>query len=224
MAGAGFPMNAQTLAGTTPGTGGLAVLDDASTDAVLTTLGFPASLTLRSNQRVLKPDIFPNNTFTPTAAVAYFLYVGQTMRATVIKKVRILQNTVNGATTSVGEFGVFTTPLAPNGSAGQTLTPTAAFSATIGDLTDATQPSLKGNASDFSTSHAAGLHLWIGVRLNCATAQPTCLGVAGDVGSGNLLITAAAAAFDGATTYAGVLPTLGTGLGALGPMLVGMLD
>jgi hypothetical protein len=193
-----------------------------SADAALTAFGLPSAYVAQLGQRVLRP--LPLNTggnFQTIAAVAYFCYLGQTMRATVIKKVRALLVTA-ATVNSVGEIGVFTTPAPPNGG-NQTLTPTAAFTATLDDMT-AAAPLARGNASDFSTSHAAGVHLWAGIRMNTGGNQPVLIGLLSDLLTGTVLVKTAAAAFDGSTTYAGVVPVIGTNATPFAPLLQATLD
>lgn len=226
MSGQLVQMNAVTVAGTTPGTGGLAVLDDASTDAVLTTLGFPAALTISGGQRKIRP---PSSTgtgvFLTIAAVAYFVYLGKTMRAVTPKYVAAHLHTV-ATTDSVGELGFFTTPLPPN-KAGQTLTPVAsAFKTAWDDLTagGGAAPRRVGNAVALAVSIPAGVELWAGIRTNTGGNEPTFLGIHVDALGGEVLTTAAAAAFDGSTTYAGLVPAVAAVNTAVAPYLWAELD
>lgn len=217
--------NALTLAGTTPTAAGLTLLDDASADAQLTTLGFPTSMVVTSGaQRKVKPVASTGAaTFLFISGTAYFLYLGYTLRAFVPKYVAGHLHTVS-TTNSVGEAGFFTTPLPPN-KAGQTLTPVAsAFKTAWDDLTTPAGPRRVGNAVALAISIPAGVHLWAGARFATGGNQPTFWGTHVDALGGEVLTTAAAAAFDGTTTYAGLVPSIAAVNTAIAPMLWAEMD
>lgn len=212
MAGFGLPQasvladpDLATYAGTTPGAGGLAVIDDASTDAILTTLGFPTTFIHAPGQRVWRPACQAGGNFTNVGAVAYFHFLGQVARAVTPKYVRAHMVTA-GASTQAAEVGLFTTPLPPN-AGNQTLTPLAAFTATVDDLT-AAGPLVRGNTSAFATALTVGQFLWAGIRVDMASTEPVFLGGVNDALTGGILVKTSAGAFDGATTYAGVVPAI----------------
>jgi hypothetical protein len=180
------------------------VLDDASTDAILTTLGFPTTFIHNPAQRIWRPATQAGGNFTTVDNAAYFAYVGQVARAVTPTRVRAHMVTAGSVQTNA-ECGLFTTPLPPN-AGNQTLTPLAAFTTTMDDLT-AAGPLVRGNASAFSTALTVGQHLWAGIRLHM-TGMPVLLGAVGDSTTGCYLIKTAAGAFDGVTTYAGVVPAI----------------
>lgn len=205
--GAGLPTNALTLAGVTPGAGGLALLDDASADAALTTLGFPTTLLHDMGQRDWRSRaLIRGGNFQMIEASAYFVYLGQVARALTPKYVRGLMGTA-GTSTQAAEVGLFTTPLPPNG-ANQTLTPIpSAFKTALDDLT-AAGPLVRGNSVAMAVALTVGVHLWAGMRTAMAGNEPIMDGALADSLRGHVLVTTSAGAFDGSTTYAGVVPAL----------------
>lgn len=222
-AGTGIPQaltaaQVLTLLGlSTPGTGGNAVLDDASADAVLTTLGFPATFIHGPNQRVWPcMSLQQGGNFTMIDNSAYFVYVGQVARALTPLYVRG-QMVTAGTTQTAAEIGLFTTPNA-GGTGNQTLTPIgSAFKTTLDDLT-AVGPLIRGNSVALAVALTVGVHLWVGIRIHM-TGMPVFAGCSGDRSRGFVLVTASAAAFDGSTTYAGVTPALAAFGTSVGPYL-----
>ena len=133
-------------------------------------------------------------------AVAYFVYLGTTSRRVTAGQV-LVNCTVVGTSTQVGEVGVFSTPLPPNRAA-QTLTKLTS-SAVIDTL--ATGTGIKGNTTAFGVDVNAGTHVWAGYRVDMAGTEPTLVGLGGDESTGSILSLAAAAAFTVTATYAGGL-------------------
>lgn len=223
MSGQLLQMNAVTVAGVTPGAGGLALLDDASADAAVTTLGFPANFVIRP-QRKVKPLVATGTgVMLAISGTAYFCYLGYTMRAFVPKYVAAHLHAV-ATTNSTGECGFFTTPLPPN-KAGQTLTPVAsAFKTAWDDLTTPAAPRRVGNAVALAISIPAGVHLWAGARWATGGNQPTLFGAHADALGGEVLALAGAAAFDGTTTYAGAVPAIAAVNTAVAPYLWAEMD
>lgn len=134
-------------------------------------------------------------------AVAYFVYLGRTNRRLSAQKV-LFRVTTGGASTQVGEVGVFSSPLAPNGAA-QTLTKIVA----TGTLDDLTGTGTLGNTTAFNKTIDAGTHIWAGYRVDMASTEPTVVGLTCDESMGSILFLAAATAFTSGTTYAGGLIT-----------------
>lgn len=138
---------------------------------------------------------------TTTGAVAYFVYLGKTNRKVLANKV-LFNVTTGGASTQVGEVGLFSSPTAPAGAA-QTLTKLMA----TGTLDDLTGTGILGNTTAFATDVAAGVHLWAGYRVDMASTEPTVVGLTGDNSVGNVLFLAAAGVMTSTSTYAGGLIT-----------------
>lgn len=134
-------------------------------------------------------------------ATAYFVFLGTTQRRLNAQKVQFWVST-GGASTQVGEVGVFSSPLSPNGSA-QTLTKLTS-AATLDDLTGT---GVKGNTTAFDTVIPAGTHLWAGYRVDMASTEPTVYGLTADFSRGEILSLGSATAFTTGTTYAGALIT-----------------
>lgn len=132
-------------------------------------------------------------------AVAYFVYLGRTRRRLTAQKVLFHVSTA-GASTQVGEVGLFSSPTAPNRAA-QTLTKICA-SGTLDDLTAA---GVKGNTTAFAQDVDAGTELWAGYRVDMASTEPAVFGLTNDLSCGQILSLAAATAFTAASTYAGGL-------------------
>ena len=201
-------LNAIQLAKTVPGAGGLAVLDDASVDAILTTLGVPATWGWNSGQRSWESESLQRGgNFTMIAASAYFIYLRQVSRANTPAYIRGQMVTAGSVTQDNAEVGFFTTSNPPN-AGNQTLTPIgSAFKTTLDDLT-AAGPLVRGNSVAMAVALTVGQHLWAGIRVSMSAVQPIFIGAVGDGLRGNLLVKTSAAAFDGTTTYAGVVPAI----------------
>lgn len=132
------------------------------------------------------------------ADVAYFVYVGRMEETVTPQYVRGLVS-LGGGGAQTAEVGLFSTPLAPN-HGGQTLTKIEA-TGTVDDLTGTGQ---KANTSAFSTSVAAGTHLWAAIRTNMAGAEPTLLATGPDLGCFIVMRTTTAGALTASSTFTGV--------------------
>ena len=137
---------------------------------------------------------------------AYWHYIGKTQTPIIPKKLALLLWAV-AAGTQVAEVGLFSTPLPPN-KAAQTLTKLAADTM---ETLSAGSARVVRNENTLNTEIAAGTHLWVGVRSEMQTTQPSFAALAGAWDEGMVLIKTSADAFDGATaTWDGVLPTTHT--------------
>jgi len=137
-----------------------------------------------------------------TSGTSYFVYIGCTVKAITPKYVEFHVST-SGSGSQTAEVGLFSTPSAPN-KAAQSLTKIEA----TGTISSVTSTGVKRNTSAFTTSVAAGTHLWAGIRTAMATTQPTIEGLNFDMGQGQVLVAAASGALTGAGPFSGVL--LGT--------------
>lgn len=192
--GGGGGTNALTLASTTPGTGGLAVLDDASTDAILTTLN------IASGPRQGISPLLEGGTFQTITDTAYWVYVGCSPRARTIAHVEFRLAT-GGAGTQTAEVALASSPLSPNKTA-QVLTKIAA-DGTLGDVTGAA--GIYRNTTTMAASVAAGVHLWAGVRFAMSITQPILRALTSDWGEGYILATATPGALTGTGPWTGAL-------------------
>lgn len=104
-----------------------------------------------------------------STGVAYCVYLGKLQEAKVFKHVKFRVSVV-GAGSQTAEVGLFSSPLAPNGSS-QTLTKLWA-DGTIDTLTASAVVKKNTNASVVSIP--AGTHLWAVLRTAMATTQITC--------------------------------------------------
>lgn len=182
-------------------------------------LDLPANF-LQNGSRCWYPDVIGGGTITVASGTAYFVYLGLVPFAVTPAYVATLLTT-NASVDSTGEVGFFTTPLAGGCKADQTLTPVAsAFKTTIDTMTSGAVKRV-GNSVALAIAMTQGVHLWAGIRCATGGTQPTFRGVL-DNGTGSVLTTAGAAAFDGTTTYAGVRPTPATT--AVAPFLWAELD
>lgn len=154
----------------------------------------PQSLDLRSNL----PTVAGAAT---VGAVAYWVFLGRLSRRLTAQKV-LFAVTSGGASTQVGEVGIFSSPTAPNRAA-QTLTKIVA----TGTLDDLTGTGVLGNTTAFAQDVDAGTFLWAGYRVDMASTEPSVQGLGSDLSQGRILSLAAATAFTSGTTYAGVLIT-----------------
>jgi hypothetical protein len=125
--------------------------------------------------------------------------MGRTAVALTPKYIEAYLNVV-GATLTLAEAGIFSSPAAPNKAASQSLTKLAAV-ATWDSLTNGL--GVKHSAA-MSTSVPAGTHLWAGFK-GTFTTMPTFAGLLYDLRQGLVLVTAAAAAFSTAGPWTGVL-------------------
>lgn len=165
-----------------------------------------------SNLQLCSPNLSVVAGAVTVGAVAYFVFLGTTSRRLTASKV-LFRVTTGGASTQVGEVGLFSSPLPPNRAA-QTLTKLMA----TGTLDDLTGTGILGNTTAFGTDVIAGTNLWAGYRVDMASTEPVVVGLGGDESMGAILSLPAAPAFTSGTTYAGALitPVLTT----MGPNLV----
>lgn len=161
-----------------------------------------------NSQRVLRSSVPTNGgNFLCIAQTAYFVYMGRKALSSPAYRVNAYLN-VLGVGAGAQEAGIFSTPLPPN-TAGQTLTKIAA--------TTTWDSLLVGLGSKLSGIFAplapvpAGTHLWAGVRFDLATTQPTFAGLLYDLMEGEILVTAAAAAFTTAGPWVGTVVPAQTG-------------
>jgi hypothetical protein len=168
-------------------------------------------------QRVYYGPVGTDGTFTPADAVVYSVYCGRARGSDALQYVRGMVRTGASGATTTTEIGIGTTPSGPN-AASQTLTVVAA-TATVSGLT--ATPGFMFNTSAFTYRPTPGTHLWAMFRTLYST-KPVVFGVAIDMGSGNILTTAAGAALAAGNTYVGAVPA--AAIGTIGPNLRITLD
>jgi hypothetical protein len=179
---------------------------------------FPAYVDLV--QRVLSSPL-PNvaTAITGTSGTAYFVYLGRTTVAFTPKYVEFYVNTA-GSGAQTAEVGLFSSTGPPNKG---NLSLTKLVS--TGTLNSLTSTGVKRNTSAFSTSVAAGTHLWAGSRTAMATNQPALSGLCMDFSQGRVLSTASAGALTGSGPWTGAIISLGAYLNtAIAPDLRVTLD
>lgn len=145
--------------------------------------------------------------FLTVSGVAYFVYCGRTLAPITPKYIEAYLNVV-GVTLTLAEAGIFSSPLAPN-KAGQTLSKIAAVTTWDSLLAGL---GVKRSAS-MSTVVPVGTHLWAGAKYTFST-NPTFGGIIYENQQGEILITAAAAAFSTAGPWSGALPAAVTAAAA----------
>lgn len=138
-------------------------------------------------------------TVTPTAltsGTAYWQYVGFVPIAITVQSLRYFLVTAGGS--NIGELALASTPSAPNG-ASQVLTKifAAAFAASL----TSGAPTQRQQA--ISQVIPAGTHLWAGSRVN--SSPPVFTPLTGEIGEGQILVTAAAGALTGTGPWTGAL-------------------
>jgi plastocyanin len=143
-------------------------------------------------------------TFLTIGGTAYCVYVGRVAQAITAAFVEFHVTTV-GAGAQTAEVGLFSTPTAPSKS-NQTLTKIVA----TGTVDSLTSTGAKRNTSNFAQVVQAGTHLWAVYRVDMATTEPTCGGIAGDMSQGHILTLVGASALTGISTIAGVIPAIAT--------------
>jgi hypothetical protein len=148
--------------------------------------------TLDSRSRVWS-SFLPNvaTAITLTSGTAYFVYLGRTVTALTPKYVEFYVNSA-GSGAQTAEVGFFSSANSPNKGA-QSLTKIVS----TGTVDALNTSGVKRNTAAFSTSVAAGTHLWAGVRTAMATAQPAIMGLCMDWSQGRILSTAAAGLLTG---------------------------
>lgn len=155
-------------------------------------------------QRIFASRLTQASTFLAISGTAYYLYVGRAAQDVTVKFVEF-HITTAGAGTDTKEVGLFSTPNAPCKSA-QTLTKLVA----TGTVDAGTSTGAKRNTSAFNTLVPAGTHLWAAIRCALGTTQPTCLGIANDMGQGQLLTTTGGGALTGLSSASGTIPAVAT--------------
>jgi hypothetical protein len=180
------------------------VLDDTTVAAMRTTLGCDDlyGQSINTRRRNYRSALSSNGTLLLTEDTAYFVYVGYTTEAVTPKHVKFAITT-GGTGGQTAEVGLFSTPLAPNGTS-QSLTKLVA-DGTLDDLTAGN--AVKGNTSAMATQIAAGVHVWAGLRTAMATNEPTCTTLTRDYSRGEVLSTATAGALTGTGPWTGALIT-----------------
>ncbi len=159
-------------------------------------------------QRVYSSDCMKVPTsFLTISGVAYWVYMGQVKSAITPKYIEAYLNVV-GATLSLNEAGIFSSPLPPC-KAAQTLTKIAAV-ATWDSLLAGL--GVKRSAS-MATAVPAGTHLWAGAKF-AMTTNPTFGGLIYDNLQGHVLILGGAAAFSTAGPWNATLPAAVTAAAA----------
>jgi hypothetical protein len=148
---------------------------------------------------------------------AYFVYLFKAPRDITLNWIRFTVGVGGTGAQTAAEVAFCSSPLAPNG-ASQVLTKIA-HNATLSDLT---QTGTMKNTVAMATLIPAGTHLWAALRTAMATNEPSCLGVCGDAGTGQILRTTTAGALSAAGPWTGALIT-DTGAW-LGPRLVASID
>lgn len=160
------------------------------------------SQSISTRQRCYRSRLSSNGTLLLTEDTAYFVYMGYTTEAVTPLHVKFAITT-NGTGGQTAEVGLFSTPLAPNGTS-QTLTKLVA-DGTLDDLTSGN--AVKGNTSAMATQIAPGTHVWAGLRTAMATNEPTCTTLTRDYSRGEVLSTATAGALTGSGPWTGALIT-----------------
>ena len=140
-----------------------------------------------------------------TAATAYCVYMGRTVRAVTVAFLEFVVTSA-GAGTQTAEAGIFSSPAPPNKSS-QTLTKLAA----TGTVDATTGTGVKRNTSSFALAIAANVHVWAVLRVSMATTQPTLAGLGTlDWAEGLVETLASASALTGITTLAATIPAHST--------------
>jgi hypothetical protein len=116
--------------------------------------------------------------FPTIAGTAYFLYIGQVARTIKLNKVYFVTSAV-GAGALTQEFGIATTPNAPDGTI-QPLT-IRAIDTTATDYTGSV--GRYSNGGNLAHTPPVGSHIWVFARFQPATTQPGIAnGLACDIG------------------------------------------
>jgi hypothetical protein len=171
-----------------------------------------------ASQRIFMSCLVPGNAgFLLLTGVAYFAYLGRTNKAITPKYIEFHVSTI-GAGAQTAEVGFFSSPLAPNKAASQSLSKLVS----TGTVDALTSTGVKRNTSAFSTSIPAGTHLWAGIRTAMATTQPTIWGLAIDMNQGEVLSTASAGVLTAAGPWTGAKIAASTA--AICPDLRGTMD
>jgi hypothetical protein len=201
------------VAGVTPGVAGLAVLDDATTVDIVTTLGL--GYMAPHDQDIFTNTLANDSAGNPsTSGVLHAVFVGKVQRPVTINHICAFMTAVMGSANQIGEFGLFSTPLPPQ-AAGQTLTCLAVVGDT-GVPTNITAwnavSQIKQNVVDLAYTVPAGTYLWVGMRTACTGGtgtQPTWRRVF-PLGDGQALWCAASGVIVAAGTYVGAAAAVGT--------------
>lgn len=150
--------------------------------------------------------LMPMATFTLAADVAYFVYVGKTVRDVSVARVYAFVTSA-GVGAGDNEYGIFSSTSGPS-RASLTLTRIAS-----GTADAVTSTGIKRSGA-LTAVIPAGTHLWAAWRTNLATTQPTMAGLGMDMGDGRILTSTGTLA---ATTHTGTVPAISTA--ALAPSL-----
>lgn len=169
-------------------------------------------------QRIISPSIqgvgvgsyyrpalsIASTAFQMISGTAYFVYIGPANRAVTPLYVCTHIAVAGSPSGTAGEFGIFSSPSAPNKSS-QTLTKIVAAASSDWNTTG-----VKRNASPFATAVTPGAHLWVGMRSAMATTQPQTAGLNFGLGQGVVLTQGSATAFTSGTTYNPTVPSAST--------------
>lgn len=148
---------------------------------------------------VIIPASSPGTTLLVSSGTSYACYLGFVSKAITVNYLRLIVRTV-GSGTQVAEFGLFSSPVAPNGAA-QVLTKIVA----TGSLGSLASLNSVNNSSSFSQAISAGTHLWGVCRTAMSVAQPTFNAMGLDALTGSFLATAATGALTGLSSFTGGL-------------------
>jgi len=135
---------------------------------------------LTSNTLLRSTGLIPLTTaFTTVSGTAYFVYIGQVARSVKLNKVYFVTSGTVAAGALVQEYGVATSPHAPNG-VNQALT-IAALDSTTGLYTGAL--GRYSNGGNLAYTPPGATHIWAFARWQPATTPPTIAnGLACDAG------------------------------------------
>lgn len=167
-------------------------------------------------QRILQSRMTEGGTFLTISGTAYYVYLGRAAQDFTAKFVEF-HITTAGAGTDTKEVGLFSTPNPPCKSA-QTLTKLVA----TGTVDVGTSTGVKRNTAAFNLLIPAGTHLWAAYRGALATTQITGLGLANDMGQGNVLTTTGGGALTSLSSASGTIPAVATA--TVAPALRATLD
>jgi hypothetical protein len=165
-------------------------------------------------------QIVPTTGFLTIATTIYWSYIGYTQKSLVVDYVRAVQ-TAAAVGTQVGEIYLATSTSAPDGTA-KSLTVRYA-NGTLDNMVTGTYTNglVKGNATAAGFSVSPCTHLWAAARFAFTTGptQPTLLGVALDLSTGNVQATTSVSPAVVGTAYTGTLYTQGIAATAIAPLL-----
>jgi hypothetical protein len=158
-----------------------------------------------NDRNVFQSNLSPGSAgFLCLTTVAYFVYLGRVLQTMTPKFVEFHVSVI-GATVTATEAGIFSSPAAPN-KAGQSLTKIASGATNV-----VTATGVNRNTAAFAVAVTPGTFLWAGYRV-AATTAPTIWGIGVDMAQGQILSTAASAAFSTAGPWAGAIIAAATGM------------